>query len=114
MNEFDGDGWRLDDVEALNAQYPDTFHIPPASERRTLAVGDYAKLVFLFCDGDGGGDEPVFQGERMWCKITAVSADGYVGALDNDPTCTDLLACGNTVSFSPKHVANIIRDGSAG
>src|SRR5690349_24966056 len=38
--------WRLQDAEALHAEHPPSFFIPPAARRRALQPGELLKLRF--------------------------------------------------------------------
>lgn len=93
--------YKLRSGEALARKHPSTFEIPDAVSRTSLRKGDYAKLVF----------EKNKQGERMWVKVTKVEGTGartrYTGKLDNSPIVIPLKR-GATVTFSPRHVINII------
>jgi uncharacterized protein YegJ (DUF2314 family) len=105
-NAFD-DGWELDDGEAINREAPDTFFIPPKDVRQSLAVGQTVKLVFRISveDEEGGRSQEV---ERMWVVVEKCLTDGqYVGALNNDPYCTDGIQAGMQVIFEPRHIIQI-------
>jgi len=59
------DGWRLEDGEKLNDEYPATFQIPDFEVRNILQPGDIAKLIFsIAVRGEG---EPSV--ERMWVIV---------------------------------------------
>lgn len=84
----------LTDAVEMNRQYPETFHIAPEEARRSLQVGDWAKLGF---QSDG-------RGERMWVHITKVLGDGkYVGTLENVPVHVPLTA-GAEISFEARNI----------
>ena len=85
----------LVDAVEMNRKHPETFHIESEEARRSLQVGDWARLGFQ-CEG--------LAGERMWVKITEVLGDGkYVGTLDNDPVNLPLKR-GKKVSFEARHI----------
>lgn len=96
--------WRLADVVDRARHNPRTFHLPPASEREGLRVGDYAKLVF---EGERGGD-------RMWVRVDLVEAGRYRGTLGNDPVYVEGIGCGEVVRFGPEHVCAVAREVDAG
>jgi len=84
--------------EERHAAAPETFEIPSLSERRSVPVGGYAKLIFT----NG------IQVERMWVKVTrALSSGSYYGELDNDPFLLD-LKCGKGMEFQPEHIISIL------
>lgn len=91
--------FRLVSGEQRHRQFPDTFEIPDADDRRSLAPGDEAKLLFQAPRGT----------ERMWVKVERVQRDGsYTGVLDNTPALLD-AQLGDTVRFGPQHVIDIVR-----
>lgn len=97
--------FRLDSAEERNAENGDRFWIPSIEDRATLQPGDFAKLVFLPEDGDGG--------ERMWVEVSAVSSNGedtaaYVGTLANNPIFLE-LEHGDTIVFTSQHIIDINR-----
>lgn len=82
--------------EEMNRQYPDTFHIPTREERESLKPGQSAKLIF----------EDLH--ERMWVSVVEKTDTGYLGSLDNIPTCpTSDIDYGDLVEFGPEHVIDI-------
>lgn len=104
--DFIRDGWRLDDGEEMHAEAPATFYLPELAERKTLQIGDYAKLVFeIAVEGD---EHPNV--ERMWVLIREITPDGYIGILSNEPTCigkNDVLWHGTILPFEYRHIINI-------
>jgi hypothetical protein len=91
----------IDDAELRHAQNPQSFEIPPLEQRKSLAVGDFAKVIFKMGD----------HGERMWLKITAVKPEGgYEGRLDNDPVIMP-IKCGDSFTIEPRHINNIMKGG---
>jgi hypothetical protein len=65
------------------------------------------KLCFE-CEVKGGCD-----GERMWVAVTGVNGHDYTGCLVNHPALIYELKWGQQVTFSPKHILDIDRDGHA-
>lgn len=98
----------LEDAEALNREYPDTFWIPPKERRENLVKDDLVKLVFNLSDGSNT------QGERMWVIVKGGDRSGYSGVLDNDPYSTDQIKAGLELSFEPRHVIDIFEDEPTG
>jgi len=86
----------LDGVR-LNAESPDTFHIPSASDIDALRVGDFIKVGANFdpalrLDPNPAvmalfeakfGKRPV-DTERFWVKIAEITPDGYACTVCND------------------------------
>jgi uncharacterized protein YegJ (DUF2314 family) len=93
--------YTLDDGEAVHREASSTFWIPDAIERQSLCIGQIVKLIFRI---DLGHEVKV---ERMWVQVTARSASGYIGELDNDPYCTTEIRAGEIVLFEPRHVIDI-------
>lgn len=60
--------FRLANGEQIHAAHPETFEIPPRSQRKTLQPGDLAKLLFAVMEPSG--DEP--SAERMWVMVRQV------------------------------------------
>lgn len=98
--------YTLDNCVEAQAEFPDTFALPPERDRQSLGRGDLAKLMFRISHGD---QETV---ERMWVRVQEVAREGYAGTLDNDAFCTDAIGAGVRVEFSPEHVIQIRRDAS--
>lgn len=94
----DPKAYELADVEERNRKAPDRFLIESAAQRRSLFVGDLAKLIFLPVGGKTG--------ERMWVKILEPIRPGrYYGELLNDPIMIPELSRGAKVEFGPEHIA---------
>jgi hypothetical protein len=88
----------LEDGEQYHKKAPDTFEIPPKSARESLRPGQIVKLMFnIRADGES-------LVERMWVVVEGKEADGYVGALDNQPVTTEKLRPGMRIRFQPKHI----------
>ncbi|MEH6789006.1 hypothetical protein [Parasphingorhabdus sp.] len=101
------DGWFLRDSEATHAEAPDTFSIPSEQERQSLAVGDFAKLVFEIWVDDPEESASV---ERMWVIVSEVLENSYIGILDNEPDGiekNDDFWCGSEIPFGAKHIIQI-------
>lgn len=102
------------DGEAMAAEHPDTFEIPPQAEREGLRLGDYAKVGLLLDDAFVTDNN--CRGERMWFEIIARTVAGkgekklplvYRGKLMNDPVVIAGMAHGDMITFSPRHVLSI-------
>lgn len=94
----------LDDVEARSAANSGSFPIPDITMRERLLTGDLVKLIFFQREGTAV--------ERMWVEVTAVTDQGYIGRLDNDPTQISGLAADAEVVFEPRHVMTVWVDAS--
>ncbi len=101
-----GEGWRLQNVEELNAVHPRSYFIPAAAERAALKPGDIVKLVFFLEDPPAGSPEA----ERMWVRVAGREGEVYNGFLDNQPSLIQALQLGDAISFRPEHVAAIAHD----
>jgi len=98
------DGWHLEDGEEYHRAAPLSFWIPSISEREHLQPGDLAKLIFAILVED---DVEV---ERMWVIVRERVDGGYLGILDNEPTCieeNDFFWRGIELPFQPRHIINI-------
>jgi uncharacterized protein YegJ (DUF2314 family) len=89
----------LDDAEARSTANSESFPIPDITIRERLLPGDLVKLIFIEREGAAV--------ERMWVEVVAVTDQGYVGRLDNDPTLIPGLAAGEEVVFEPRHVMTV-------
>jgi uncharacterized protein YegJ (DUF2314 family) len=89
--------WTLDNAEALAAEAPRSFFIPPADLRESLKVGDEVKLVFCLEREDGQTAV-----ERMWVEV--VETEPYTGLLRNDPQLSGVIEFGDRVPFAAEHV----------
>ncbi|MEQ1942441.1 hypothetical protein ABMA32_08470 [Mesorhizobium sp. VNQ89] len=98
------DGWHLEDGEEYHRAAPLSFWIPSLSEREKLQPGDLAKLIFAIQVED---DTEV---ERMWVIVRERIDGGYLGILDNEPTCieeNDFFWRGIELPFQPRHIIKI-------
>lgn len=100
--------WELDDGEALHAEFPDTFEIPPTSERCTLQSGQIVKLVFRIPIEDESGEDSVVV-ERMWVVVSGKDGARYFGTLNNDAMYAEHVVAGLEVHFEARHVIQIWR-----
>ncbi|MGI8470701.1 DUF2314 domain-containing protein [Pectobacterium brasiliense] len=101
---YETDHYELDDGEALNHEYPDSFWIPDKAVRESLVPDDFVKLIFRM-EKTAGADE--LSVERMWVRVTKKHHAFYQGVLDNSPTGSDCVQCGQTVTFHSCHVIGI-------
>ena len=97
---------KLENVEETARANPDTFLIPPLSERRNRRVGDSVRLHVLLDDPAEG--EP--RAERMWVTFTQRRNlfRPYRGTLENRPAYIGALSVGDEVVFKPCHIARTI------
>jgi hypothetical protein len=105
---LEADGWMLVSAEEREAAHPETFQIPTKIDRQTLVPGVAAKLLFHIETKEG--DRVIDRGvDRMWVIVAAVTPEGYMGVLDNDPGLSDglNLRAGDVILFGPEHVAAI-------
>ncbi|MEG0859753.1 MAG: TIR domain-containing protein [Pseudomonas sp.] len=103
------EGWHLISGVASNERAPETFHIPEESERYSLDLEASVKLHFEFLLLDDEGNDELF-GERMWVQVKGHAGPYILGALQNNPACSDEqdnLRVGDMVVFLPEHVIDI-------
>lgn len=110
LTSLDSEGWELDDGEVAHAQAPGSYWIPEEHARRSLKVGQFAKLRFYIRTESEAGDV-TDNGERMWVEVKGVVGEWYRGELANQPCCTDGIAPGLEVWFQPRHVIDIHAEG---
>ena len=101
------DHYELDNGEEIHREYSDSFWIPEKEKRESLQVGDVVKLIFRMEEEKGSEDISV---ERMWVEITDVKLPYYKGNLDNDPSGSNCVFCGQSVVFNPCHIIDIHED----
>ncbi|MBX9660297.1 MAG: hypothetical protein K2X00_17195 [Nitrospiraceae bacterium] len=105
------DYWALVSGESRRAESPDSFWIPPRSERESLRPGDAAKLIFeIETESEGGGVER--DCERMWVVVSEIAAPYFIGRLTNNPVSVEgndnfYLKMDVEVPFLPEHVIDI-------
>jgi hypothetical protein len=106
--DFDLEGWALRSGVEAHERAPETFWIPDERTRVSLAVGDFAKLIFEISVEDT--EEPVSV-ERMWVIVREVQGGQYFGLLDNEPDAiapNDEFWVGTEIPFGPEHVINFM------
>ncbi len=108
---FDEDGWKLESGERRHADFPDSFQIPAREERENLRPGLGAKLIFAIQVEEEDGALTI-DTERMWVVVTEIVDGGYLGLLDNQPSCLDpdgeqYLVQGAEIPFRAEHVIDI-------
>jgi len=89
---------KLVDGVRRNTRYPKTFHIPSKEEKAALKPGDWAKVGFIFSNGDV---------ERMWVRIETIENGVLQGTLDNEPLNGE-AHLGDRVTFHERHVLGIL------
>lgn len=106
LPSVDKDGYELVSGEEMNRLYPETFSIPPLSQRSTMRPGRSVKLIFQFevPDSDGTLGEAT---ERMWVTVVGRVGEMYVGELDNDPRCTQTVKSGARFNFLAEHIIDV-------
>jgi len=111
---FENDFWQLRDGEEAHAKNPDTFWIPTLEERKSLKVGDAAKLAIeIECEKEDGSI--ITECERGYVIVSEILNDNYIGILDYQPICIDkdaddvYLGFGVEIPFSHEHVIDIDR-----
>lgn len=105
---LDIDFWELDDGEVRHASFPSSFWIPDIKERKSLQIGDSAKLRFMIRVADENGAEEVCN-ERMWVRVEEAHNGFYLGTLENQPECTPDFHLGQQVWFEPRHIIDIVK-----
>jgi hypothetical protein len=111
LASFERDLWQLRSGEESQRQNPESFWLPPLTDRLNLQRGQAAKLIFEIEGEEDGGPVEV-QGERMWVIVAERVGDIYVGILDNQPACLEradniYLRFGAEVPFRAEHVIDI-------
>ena len=107
LPSYEKDHYELDNGEEIHREFPDSFWIPEKGKRESLKPGDIVKLIFRMEESKGSDDVSV---ERMWVEITEINTPFYKGKLDNDPSGSDCVFCGQSVIFNPCHVIDIHED----
>lgn len=90
----------LENGEAFNKEFPDTFDIPELKKRENIKNGELVKLSFTM--EKGNTKETV--NERMWVKVVSVESNYYIGKLDNIPFEDVSLNLHDTIYFQAKHI----------
>jgi uncharacterized protein YegJ (DUF2314 family) len=93
--------FQLIDAVEHQKENPRTFELPDEWNRRHIDLGEWAKLMFRF----PANRYP--EVERMWVRVTEITASGYVGVLDNDPTNVEFIGYGQRIAFEPRHIISI-------
>jgi len=96
----------LEDVVKVAREYPETFFIPSAHERKSQRIGDSVRLHFRL--KNPSTDEP--EAERMWVTVTQEQGffRPYKGLLQNSPAFIEDLEEGAEVTFKSCHIAQTI------
>jgi hypothetical protein len=107
VNPVDLNAKHIDLIDGVlrNAEHPDTFKIPKATDRLRVLPGRIVKIGFEHRHIKQGPNA-----ERMWVIVKEQLPDGsYVGELNNDPFFLD-LTCGDIIAFEQRHILSIYED----
>lgn len=114
LASFEDDYWKLRDGEISHKENPDNFWIPPLENRKSLKVGDAAKLILeIECENEDG--EIIVEGERGYVIVSEIVGSQYLGILDFQPACIEkedddfYLKFGAEIPFSHEHIIDIDR-----
>ena len=114
LANFEEDYWQLRNGEESHRKNSETFWIPGLQKRKSLKVGDAARVILeIECEDEEG--KITIQGERGWVIVSEIVGDKYIGILDFQPTCIekgrdDVYLCfGAEIPFSHEHVIDIDR-----
>ena len=107
------DYWELRSSEKCHEENPESFWIPALDKRKSLKVGDAAKLIFDIEGLDENGEIEI-QGERIFVIVSEVLGDLYIGILDSQPAVIDpkddfYLGFGVEIPFTAEHIIDIDR-----
>lgn len=112
LANFENDYWQLRNGEESHDAQPDTFWIPPLDQRKSLKIGDAAKVSLdIECEDEDG--QIFVEGERGYVIVSEIVGDQYIGILDFQPLCIekdqdDVYLCfGAEVPFGPEHIIDI-------
>jgi hypothetical protein len=111
LPSLDRDYWQLISGEARHARSPAAFWIPDLDKRRTLKVGQAAKLIFEI-ESENEHGEVERDTERMWVVVSEIVSPYYIGRLSNQPATIPeasafYLRQDVEVPFLPEHVIDI-------
>lgn len=90
------------DAEKLRDENPVSFSIPRSEQRKSLRVGDSAKIILE----SKIGTTP-FSSERLWVLVKEVSDHFYKVKIDNNPLLFPDLADA-ILTVRPEHIISII------
>ena len=114
LANFKDDYWQLRNAEQSHKENPGTFWIPELRKRKSLKVGDAAKLILeIECEDEDG--RVFIEGERGYVIVSEIAGDKYIGILDFQPACIeqgrdDIYLCfGAEIAFSHEHIIDIDR-----
>jgi hypothetical protein len=114
LANFEEDYWQLRNGEESNKESPKSFWIPELEKRKSLKIGDAAKVI-LEIESEKEDGEIIVEGERGYVIVSEVVGDKYIGILDFQPACIekgqeDIYLCfGAEIPFSHEHVIDIDR-----
>jgi len=110
---FEKDFWQLRSGEKSHEENPDSFWMPELEERKSLKIGDAAKLIFDIESEDEEGKVHV-EGERIYVIVSEIIDDFYIGILDSQPATFEVtdetyLCFGAEIPFKAEHIIDIDR-----
>ncbi len=91
----------IGNAEKLRDENPRSFSIPRSDQRRSLRVGDTAKIILEATASSG----PI-SAERPWVTVTEVGNGGYKVEIDNSLVLFPSLN-GAILSIRPEHVISV-------
>ena len=94
-------GYVIGNAEERRNEDPRNFSIPRSEQRRSLKVGDSAKIA-LETTGSGR-----IAGENPWVVVTEVNNGNYKVRIDNDLVLFPSLS-GATLTIGPEHIISVV------
>ncbi|MFB9216529.1 hypothetical protein [Vibrio sinaloensis] len=114
LASIEEDYWQLRNGEESHRNNPETFWIPTLDARKSLKIGDAAKIILEIEFEDENGDVYV-ESERGYVIVSELVSDKFIGILDFQPSCIApdesgvYLGFGVEIPFSVEHVIDISR-----
>ncbi|MDM5091351.1 hypothetical protein OB947_20980 [Aeromonas bestiarum] len=114
LASLEEDYWQLRNGEVSHRNNEDTFWIPTLDARKSLKIGDAAKVILDIEVKNSNGEIHV-ESERSYVIVSELVSDKFIGILDFQPSCiapdeADVyLGFGVEISFAAEHVIDIDR-----